>query len=341
MSSKEVKSKSILFVYTGFSTFVKNDYLLLSSAHQVYKYHFSPVKGILKNTLEIIKQFFFLLIFGWKYDLFYCWFADYHSFLPVLFARIFRKKSVVVIGGYDVCRIRKLKYGAFFSSFRGWFCAKSMRLASSILTVSYHVDRKAKAIAPFTNSTMVYNCVTLESPEETSAFKTDTVLTVGLINNERTFYLKGIDTFIETARLLPGFRFEIVGINQSKLAHKLGNLPLNITLYNKVKPEELSAFYLKAKIYCQLSRSESFGVSIAEAMTFGAFPIVTREGGMPEIVGSVGALVERDPQSVASVIKERLLKHGLSDENEIKLQIKKHFTQQQRAESILHQIDAL
>ena len=108
-------------------------------------------------------------------------------------------------------------------------------MASFILPVSGHVDRKAKAIAPFTKRTMVYNCVTLESPDETSTFKTDTILTVGLINNERTFYLKGIDTFIETARLLPGFRFEIVGINQSKLAHKLGNLPLNISLYNKSK----------------------------------------------------------------------------------------------------------
>ena len=39
-------------------------------------------------------------------------------------------------------------------------------------------------------------------------------------------------------------------------------------------------------------------------MTFGAFPIVTREGGMPEVVGSVGAVVERDPQLVADVIKE-------------------------------------
>ena len=341
MSGKEVKSKSILFTYTGLSSFVKNDYLLLSSEHQVHKYHFSPVKGLLKNILEILKQFFFLLIFGWKYNLFYCWFADYHSFLPVLFARIFRKKSVVVIGGYDVCRIRKLKYGAFCSPFRGWFCAKSMKMASIILTVSNHVDRKAKAIAPFTKRTMVYNCVTMESPGETTPFKTDTILTVGLINNERTYHLKGIDTFIETARLLPGFRFEIVGINQSKLAHKLGNLPLNITLYDKVKPQELPAFYLKAKIYCQLSRSESFGVSIAEAMTFGAFPIITREGGMPEVVGSVGALVERDTHSIAKVISEILLKHGSVDENEIKMQIKNHFTQQQRADAILHLIDKL
>ena len=341
MNDKIVKRKSILFVYTGLSSFVKNDLDTLTSTHSVKKYHFKPLKGIPKNALEILKQFFYLLIFGWKFDLFYCWFADYHSFLPVLFAKLFRKKAIVVIGGYDVCRIRKLNYGAFCTPFRGWFCANSMRMAGYILPVSEYVARKAKVIAPHTQLKMIYNCVTLKSRAETTLLKTDTVLTVGLINNERTFYLKGIDTFIETARLLPGFKFEIVGIDQSKLAHKLGNLPLNITLYDRIKIEELKAFYLNAKIYCQLSRSESFGVAIAEAMTFGDFPIVTNEGGMPEVVGSVGAVVKRDPQEIANLIKERLLKDGYPDENEIKMQVREHFIQQKRTEAILHFIDAL
>lgn len=341
MSAKEVKRKSVLFVYTGFSSFVKNDFQAISTLHKVKKYHFKPVKGILKNALEMIRQFFFLLIFGWKYDLFYCWFADYHSYLPVLYAKIFRKKSIVVIGGYDVCRIRKLKYGAFCSPFRGWFCGSSMRMANTILTVSGYVDRKAKAIAPKTRRKMIYNCVTLESPTETAGLKTDSILTVGLIGNERTFYLKGIDTYIETARLLPGFKFEIVGINSAKLARKLGNLPANVTVYDKVKPEELVAFYLKAKIYCQLSRSESFGVSIAEAMTFGAFPIVTGEGGMPEVVGNAGVVTERDPQLIARLITNRILKEGAPDESEIRKQVTDHFSRQQRTESILLAIDAV
>ena len=102
MNKKRIKRKSILFVYTGFSTFVKNDFHILSSAHTVEKYQFAPVKGISKNAWQMFKQLFFLLIHGWKYDVFYCWFADYHSFLPVLFAKIFGKKAFVVIGGYDV-----------------------------------------------------------------------------------------------------------------------------------------------------------------------------------------------------------------------------------------------
>jgi glycosyltransferase involved in cell wall biosynthesis len=341
MSKVGAKKKSILFVYTSLSTFVNNDLSILSSTHVVEKYHFAPVKGIAKNLLQIFKQLIFLLIFGWKFDLFYCWFADYHSFLPVLFAKIFRKKSVVVIGGYDVCRIRKLKYGAFCTPFRGWFCGSSMRMANCILPVSGHVDRKAKAIAPLTKRKMIYNCVALESPKSIPLSKTDTILTVGIIENERTFYLKGIDTFIEVARILPGIKFEIVGINQSNLAHKLGNLPVNLSLYDKVKPEELKDFYQKAKIYCQFSRSESFGVSIAEAMAFGAFPIVTGEGGMPEVIGTVGTIVVRDTQQIAEIIRERILKDLYPDEKSIRTQVANLFSFQKRSESLLKLIDTV
>ncbi|MEI7829268.1 MAG: glycosyltransferase family 4 protein [Prolixibacteraceae bacterium] len=340
MRDNEEKRKSILFVYTSFSSFVKNDYETLNANHLVAKYHFAPVKGILRNVLEILKQLLYLLIHGWKYDIFFCWFSDYHSFLPVLFAKITGKKSVIIIGGYDVCRIRKLNYGAFCSSFRGWFCAKSMRLASWILPVSKYVERKAQIIAPRTRCKMIYNCVSLDNPGDPTSIKTDTVLTVGLISNERTFYTKGIDTFIEVARLLPGLSFQVVGINRLKLEHKLGNLPSNLALFEKVNPQELTAFYKNAKIYCQLSRSESFGVSIAEAMKFGAFPVVTNEGGMPEIVGITGAVVNRDLRGIANLIEDRILKEGAPYEIDIRMQVGKFFSQKQRQESLFSVINS-
>jgi len=341
MNKKRIKRKSILFVYTGFSTFVKNDFHILSSAHTVEKYQFAPVKGISKNAWQMFKQLFFLLIHGWKYDVFYCWFADYHSFLPVLFAKIFGKKAFVVIGGYDVCRIRNMNYGAFCTPFRGWFCANSMRKASCVLPVSKYVARKVKVIAPATKTIMIYNCVPAIPSNTSEIQKTDTILTVGLIDNERTFFLKGIDTFIEIARQLPGFHFQIVGINQETLSHKQGNIPINLCLCGRVSPEELGSFYQKARIYCQLSRSESFGVSIAEAMSYGAYPIVTNEGGMPEVVGAVGAVVERDPHLIAGLITDRLLKDGFPDEKRIQMQVSVLFSKRQRAESLLQLIDTI
>ena len=335
MSERKTKRKSILFIYTNLSSFVKNDYEILVAENRVEKYHFLPVKGLFHNGWQFVRQFFFLLFFGWKFYLIYCWFADYHTFLPTLFAKLFRKKAIVVIGGYDVCRVRKLNYGAFCSPLRGWFCANSMKLATWILPVSNYVDRKAGVIAPHTKRKMIYNCVSLESGTVFSSVKTDTILTVGLINNDRTFYLKGIDTFFATARLLPGFNFQVVGINRSKLSHKLGNLPMNVNLFEKVKHTELIDYYKNAKVYCQLSRSESFGLSILEAMTFGEFPVVTREGGMPEVVGDFGTVVERDPQLIADLIEHRILRDGIPDENAIRTHIEKFFTRKKRSDSLL------
>jgi glycosyltransferase involved in cell wall biosynthesis len=114
-----------------------------------------------------------------------------------------------------------------------------------------------------------------------------------------------------------------------------------MTLYDKVEPEKLIDFYKNAKVYCQLSRSESFGVSILEAMTFGEFPVVTREGGMPEVVGDFGSVVERDPKLIAELIEHRILKDGIPNAAAIEMHIEKLFTKKLRAESLLQIIDTV
>ena len=335
MNNSTSRRKSILFVYTSFSSFVKNDFDILNTCNLVEKYHYPAVKGVWKNSLAIFRQFFSLLLYGWKYDIFYCWFADYHSFLPVIFAKIFRKKALVVIGGYDVCRIRKLQYGAFCSPFRGWFSASSMRLADTIITVSGYVDRKAKIIAPKVTRQLIYNCISNDVPKLFEGEKSNTILTVGLIGNHRTYLLKGIDTYLETARLLPEITFVMVGVAPTIRTDLFQEIPPNVFLHGVVDADELKKFYRKARIYCQLSRSESFGVSIAEAMSFGCLPIVTNEGGMPEVVGNVGIIVKRDPQLIADVIAKTVLEDDLPDTINIQKRIEKSFTLASRAASIL------
>ena len=39
------------------------------------------------------------------------WFASWHTFLPVLVARLMRKPSVIVIGGFDTARMPEIGYG--------------------------------------------------------------------------------------------------------------------------------------------------------------------------------------------------------------------------------------
>jgi glycosyltransferase involved in cell wall biosynthesis len=303
-------AKKILFVYTNYSTFVKTDFEILSEMHSVKPYQFKPVKGLLKTAWQMLLQLLFLLLNIWKFDAVFIWFADYHSFLPVLFAKLTGKKSFVVIGGYDVVKMPKLNYGVFTSKFRGFCAVYSMKNSSLNLAVSKNVERKVRWIAKKSNTQLIYNCVNISENKNIQLEKENLVITVGLIDSERTYFIKGIDTFIEVARLLPEFNFMVIGMSENLPAHIINNRPDNMEFVGRVNHDELQNYYKKAKIYCQFSRSESFGVAIVEAINFGCVPFVTNVGGMPELVGKTGRIVKRIPGIISSQISEVVLNYS-------------------------------
>jgi len=329
------KRLSILYVYSHFASFVEADFDILSTEHNVDKYQFKAKPGIVNVAYFLLKQFFFLLIHIWKYDMVYIWFADYHSLLPVVFAKVLNKKSFIVIGGYDAARIRKINYGVFCSGIRGFFAIYSMKNCTANLPVSKYVERKVKYIAPKAERYLIYNCMNLTAADQTNIVKENIVLTVAIIDNERTFSLKGMNTFIETARLLPQYRFVIIGFNKSIENQLIEELPLNVTIFDKIPHHELVTFYQKAKIYCQFSLTESFGVSIAEAMFYYCIPIVTNEGAMPEVVGDWGLIVKRDTGKIAAST-EKILTSALDNNQELMADyIRNKFSLEIRKEKLL------
>lgn len=325
--------KKILFIYTNFSSFVKTDWEILSKKHQVTKYQFKPVKGFVKTAIQFIRQFFYLLFQIWKFDAVFIWFADYHSFLPVLFAKYAGKKSFVVVGGYDICRIKSLNYGVFVSRFRGYFPYQSMKHCSCNLTVSNYVDRKVKWILPNSKRKLIYNSVRLENIESPIQ-KQDLILTVGQIDNKQTFYRKGIDTFIEIAKRLPDYKFLIVGIDSSLINNLEIDLPTNIKTHKKVPQQELKIYYLEAKIYAQFSRMDTFCLTLAEAMLFECFPVISNEGGMPEVVGNTGLILKRNNDLIATEIRKKIEKFSELNTGRIKNRIITKFSIAQRETAI-------
>jgi glycosyltransferase involved in cell wall biosynthesis len=101
-----------------------------------------------------------------------------------------------------------------------------------------------------------------------------------------------------------------------------------------VNHDELQNYYKKAKIYCQFSRSESFGVSVVEAMYFGCVPFVTNAGGLPEIVGKNGIIANRNPIDILSknIIDTLNL---FPDYKELKQRIKNSFMVSSRKKILL------
>ena len=306
---------NILFIAPLKSTFVKNDIAILSEKHKLLLENSEIGRGFkgLINLLIIIFRSFFRIF---KVQSVFCWFGDYASLFPTLFGRLFGKKVYVIAGGFDVSYIPELNYGARARAFR-WFCAKnSFRFATNVLPVSKFAEKclNERMKGKVKKSVVVYNCIDVEklisykkdsSTTLRMTSERDIVLTVSRADDYIEYKLKGTDRFIKIARQMSNRQFVIAGLQDTalELARKEGGdlpnlkiIPGFLSLYNEIIP-----LYNQASAYVQLSLEESFGISVAESMVFGCVPIITNKGGLPEVAGDKGIIVESDDDVINAI----------------------------------------
>ena len=97
--------------------------------------------------------------------------------------------------------------------------------------------------------------------------------------------------------------------------------------------------YQKAKVYCQLSYYESFGVALAEAMACECVPVIADRGALPEVIGDVGFYVPYgDPEATAEAIG-KALKSGKGAE--ARERIKTMFSLERRRDEFICEIEEL
>lgn len=301
-----MEKKKTLFVYTSFSSFVKIDFEILSKRYDVKKYQFNNSKNIFKMIFEQIKLKIFLLLNIWKYDFIYCWFADYHSFLPILFGNIFGKKTFLVLGGYDVTYIPELKYGSFSTPIRT-FCAKySIKYATLNLSVSDNIERDALERIPKAKIQNIYTGYSKDKFFLNNTEKENVVLTVGSGDTLQRIRIKGIDFFIEVARKFPTYKFIIVGVSENALRF-LKNIPANVEVIGKIKQKKLIEYYQKARVYAQFSMREGLPNAICESMLCECIPVGFNNGGIPIAIGDCGFILdERNVDKAVELIDKAM-----------------------------------
>jgi len=74
-------------VYYSFSSFVRQDYEILSNHFDVRRVRYSSLKDVVSILGAVLRS-----------DVTFSWFAGGHAFLAVLFSKIFGKRSIVVVG---------------------------------------------------------------------------------------------------------------------------------------------------------------------------------------------------------------------------------------------------
>ena len=278
-----MEKPNLNYFHVGLSSFVKKDIEILSKEFSL-NIHFFDQSSKSRLPLSFLKQFFFLLAKLFKSKATVVQFGGYHSFLPVLFKVIFRKKVIIVLGGTDCVGFPSIQYGCFYNTYLKHFTRFSLKNASLLLPVSealvhskytYNsndfpfqgykhfipkIKTKHLTIPNGYNATLWKNKI----PKTKNTF-----ITIGAdLGTRFGAKLKGIDLIIEVAELIPECAFYIIGGDKIKIelpenVHPIGNMPHN----------ELPGFIADKQFYLQLSMSEGFPNALCEAMLSGCVPV--------------------------------------------------------------------
>ncbi len=273
----------ILVIYKQNEKFVRDDIKILKSHYDVTVFQYKNIKSIYQ-IWKLAKEM----------DIIYIWFAGLHAFFTTLLTR---KPKIVVTGGYDVASAKEFKYGLLNSRILKMMVKYILKKAKVILSVSQY--NKEEIINNLNNksSIMLYNGIDTDVFKPKDDKLENFVLTVGTVN-KKNLTRKGLDKFVNLALtsniMNDGLKFIVVGNIDPKLLDyvlKLEKTIPNLKFSGYLSDEDLLELYQLARVYCQLSQYESFGMAVIEAMACNCVPLVSDKGALPEVVGDVGYIV--------------------------------------------------
>lgn len=226
-------------------------------------------------------------------DVTFSWFASVHSAFVVLLAKIFRKKSIIVIGGADVANEKDYDYGIWNSPWKSVIVRYGIRHADLVLPVAEALKQEAIRLAEYHGA----NIETLPTGYDVERWKPagpkeQFVLMVGATPDLVRVKKKGIDVLLQVAKRLPDVPFVMIGI-APEVQWQL-EIPSNVQCLPFVPQDELTHYFQRAKVFFQPSRHEGMPNTLCEAMLCGCIPVGANVFGIPAAIGPAGFLIDGD-----------------------------------------------
>lgn len=329
---EEMKSNTrIIYIKPADSSFIRGDQQIFEKRYDVRPFLMNQNKNNFVYGIKLIELFFYLLsnIFR-KNVIFVSWFADYHSAVMALVAKLTLKKSVIFIGGQEAVSYPELKKGVYRKKIRG-ICVKfALRNTTLIIanhkSLIYHENHYYNSENPHidgikhyvsglkTRTEIVYNGIdSAKFKRNESINKQDNlILTVGTMSQIGDFYNKGFDLFIEAASRNSSLSFVLIGLNPNYLDWTEENYKVsqikNLQIIPSFCPHEvLNEKYNKAKVFVQASITEGMPNTLSEAMLLECIPVGSNINGIPDAIGDTGIVIkQRKVENLEAGITEAL-----------------------------------
>lgn len=345
--------KNVTVVYSVERSFVKSDISILEAlGFRVYKIHSRPEKNLLFFLLNRIREKLKSILFISRSKVLISWFNDYHSFIPILFSKLFFKKSIIIVGGYDAIVDNKNNHGLFFKSgLRSAIAKLNYKMVNEVWIVHKSLEngcdfakQKFNIISGVRRFTSKKNIVIkeLNTGYDTRFWNYDQneektgVLTAAFFSEKRVINIKGLNIFNKLASLLPNVNFTIVGESGIRISDFI-NLESNIKVMGVQTKSQMKELYQNNKFYFQGSRLEGLPNSLCEAMLCGCIPVGSRVFGIPDAIGKTGILfdTEKDLDKIVEFINSDF---GVTDFKKARNQVVRKYDISKRIEKIKQNI---
>jgi glycosyltransferase involved in cell wall biosynthesis len=299
---KESERTRVLFVHPTMSPFIQADLDLLKKHFDVRVEDIGSRRKGLASSIGALYHMFKGVLWA---DVTFCWFAEKHAKWAVRLSRMLGRPSLVVVGGYEVANLPEIGHGSLLDPKK----AKMVRYIHERATIVLPVHESLKTDAIRNLGVDGGNIVVLATgfnPEKfkPSGDKTKTALTVALFDSWQRARLKGIETFVETAALMPDVEFMVIGGSGEGLTRIRSLAPSNVTFIGPSAQEEVIQYYQRARVYCQLSLYEGLPNALCEAMLCECVPVGTEVNGISTAIGDTGFYVPvGDAKTAADAVR--------------------------------------
>lgn len=325
------RTTHIIYIKPTDSSFIRGDQQILEKEFVVKPFLMKQNTNKLLFGVKIVKLFFYLMIQAFKKNvIFVAWFADYHSAVMALVAKLTGKKSVIFIGGQEAISYPELNKGVYRKKFRGECVKFALRHSSLIIanhkSLIYHENYYYNAENPHidgikhyitnlkTPTNIIYNGIDPSRFKRNQAIEkqVNMVLTVGTMNHIGDFQNKGFDLFIKAAARNTSINFVLIGLNpnyiewteQNYMVSKIKNLQI---IPSFCPHEVLNEKYNQAKVFVQASITEGMPNTLSEAMLLECIPVGSNINGIPDAIGDTGIVVKhRKVEELEEAIGEAL-----------------------------------